>query len=521
MRVTRLVPLALAAALLVVPSQGLALPGTPGTPGGTGQETTIPAEGTEVFRALLDRTGIKPISRDEALGKLTPRFDDVIVIVLGHPSDLRGAADANWWVQMALERGGAVLIASDTPTKIPPAWQHQVDVLPARVECFDEKAILGGRTNCPFVVPISGRDPRFGRFAAEPDTVLGQIFGGDERRGSRPLTRVATNEPSLLQLSGFGGHFQFALARFPNRSFVRWGDKLEPLRDALFAVGGHGQAVNALAQRSDFLAMADHSVFINQMLLEPGTDNLELTYRVIDYLRGPDPNNPRESRRKRCLFIEDGLVKERFDTLPKALRRGMPVPQVNLWAIQDKLVDLGNAIVDDVQTRNVPDNILVGTFGLPAILRFLLLILTVVATVLILRRVWWHRKPVDIPPAPAVAGAPSGPPGVFDRRQKELLRRNNVYEPVRDLLREFFASVGVHGEPGPKHPRLAISDAIRKPESLRKAVKDFWKLAYGPAEVVTVNRWREMEPYFEKLRQAHADGKWQFVPEEATAGSVA
>ena len=28
---------------------------------------------------------------------------------------------------------------------------------------------------------------------------------------------------------------------------------------------------------------------------------------------------------------------------------------------------------------------------------------------------------------------------------------------------------------------------------------------------MTVSRWRELEPYFDRLRQAHADGKWRFV----------
>ena len=132
-----------------------------------------------------------------------------------------------------------------------------------------------------------------------------------------------------------------------------------------------------------------------------------------------------------------------------------------------------------------------------------------------------RRRGSTVPPAPAVPGAPSGPPGVFERRQKELLRRNNVFEPVRDLLREFFASVGFHGEPGPTHPRLVVSRVVRRPDSLRQAVKDFWKLAYGPPQVLTVNRWREMEPYLDRLRQAHADGKWQFAIEQATTGSVA
>ena len=79
--------------------------------------------------------------------------------------------------------------------------------------------------------------------------------------------------------------------------------------------------------------------------------------------------------------------------------------------------------------------------------------------------------------------------------------------------------------PVPRPPKLVISDAVRKPDSLRAAVRDLWNLAYGPPQVVTVTRWRELEPYFERVRQAHADGKWHFVlpeaPVAATAGSVA
>jgi hypothetical protein len=201
--------------------------------------------------------------------------------------------------------------------------------------------------------------------------------------------------------------------------------------------------------------------------------------------------------------------------------------------MQDKLVDLGNAIIDRLETNNAHNNLLLGSPSNPEgqsrnlawIMRFFLIVATAFAAWFVLRRVWGSRKPNDLPPAPAVAGAPSGPPGVFDRRQKELLRRNNVYEPVRDLVREFFAAVGAHGTPGARHPKLVISDAVRKPDSLRAAIRDLWKLAYGPSQVVTVGRWRELEPYFERVRQAHEDGKWRFVlaetPVAVTAGSVA
>jgi hypothetical protein len=288
--------------------------------------------------------------------------------------------------------------------------------------------------------------------------------------------------------------------------------------NALLAVGGYGPDEDN-PSGYNYLAVADHSIFINQMLLEPNTDNLELTYRVIDYLRKPNVLSTKDSMRKRCLFIENGRIVERFDELRQAFKQELPLPQVNLWAIQDKLVDLGNAILDDVQSRDVPNKLVIGSMGLPSILRFILVLLTIYAVWFILRRLFVSRKPTDIPPAPNVPGAVSGPPGVFDRRQRELVRRNNLYEPVRDLLREFFTSLGIGPKPGPHHPKLVISTEVRKPESLRKAVEDFWNLAFGPPQIVPVTRWRELEPYFERLQHAHADGLWWFETEQAPAGS--
>jgi hypothetical protein len=257
------------------------------------------------------------------------------------------------------------------------------------------------------------------------------------------------------------------------------------------------------------------------MLLEPGTENLELTYRVITFLQG-------RNNRTRCLFFENGQLIESFDDLRQAAAKQnqMPIPQVNLWAIQDKLTDLGNAIFDRLQSNDAHNQLVLGSnrnreaqhHSLAAIMRVFLILLTIFGCWFVLRRVWTTRKPTDIPPAPAVAGAPSGPPGVFDRRQKELLRRNNVYEPVRDLVREFFESIGIHGEQTARHPKLVITDVVRKADSLRAAIKDFWRLAYGPVQVLTVNRWRELEPFFERLRQAHADGKWRFILSDAAAG---
>ena len=95
--------------------------------------------------------------------------------------------------------------------------------------------------------------------------------------------------------------FRYPLARLPAGSVATLPDgrSVRIPEGALFAAGSEGSEVSG----GEFLAMADHSVFINQMLLEPVTDNLELAYRTVEFLQGANNN-----KKKRCLFIENGRV---------------------------------------------------------------------------------------------------------------------------------------------------------------------------------------------------------------------
>jgi len=467
----------------------------------------IPADGTELLVALLDRAGVKPIKETELWNLRNSR--DVMVIVLGTNHGHRGNMLDT--AQQVLLSGGAALIATDTYLDLDRfTWGNRCRISQARIRCGDVKAVHGVQLpdggmeylrECPYVVPLAA--PNEGR--NEDRNPLTPIFSGDGA-GMRPLTKVATNNSAYFIVDQLSGEARQPVARFPKNCFVTRADRfgVEQIDDALFAVGGFGPNPND--QRTyRFLAMADHSVFINQMLIEPGTENLELTYRVIDYLQGPE-------KRKRCLFIENGRVVEKFDGLRQAFAKPKPqMPMPNPKALQEKAVDMGNRVIDHVETNNLMNKALLQVSRLPSIVRFFLLLLMVYTTWFLMKRMFSSRKPTDLPPAPTVAGVPAGPPGVFDRRQKELIRRNNIYEPVRDMVREFFATVGVHGEPGPKSPKVVISKAVRKPDSLRLAVKDFWALAFGPPQEMTVARWRELSVYLDRIRVAHADGKWYFA----------
>jgi hypothetical protein len=370
---------------------------------------------------------------------------------------------------------------------------------------------LRNTAECPFVVPLSPEEffPRI----EKPGPVFG-LFRG--------LKAVATNRPSALsvQVKLPAGEYEYPLARFPRSALVN-GFRPPGNQPPLFAVGGDGPRNDPDDPAFAFLALADSSVFINQMVLEPGTDNFVFAQRVAKYLKGPEG-------RDRCLFIENGRVIEDFDSLRDALvPQAPPIPPNKMPNIgkllgknQDKLVKLIDDKLDEVQRKDIVHKVAFGEAGGPRersmfgrAITVLLVFLSVRLVLLMLFRTTHAKAPTETPHPPTTgAGAAStGPTGVFDRRRRELMRRNNVFDPVSHLLREFFLSIGAPPDAGPRIPRVWVTDSVRRPDSLRQAVRDMWRIAFGPPMPLTAQRWFEIEPFFDRLRRAHEAGKWKFV----------
>lgn len=470
------------------------------------------AGGTDVFRALLAREGFKPIKRNQIAFLPDGRFQtdsSVAVVVLGNGQ--WDVFDPHGAVQQAVLKNGAALLAADTATNLVAIRNARQrvgaitgeDVTAAKQDC------LGERVNCPFAVPLSPEEfrPRI----ENPGPVF-DLFRG--------LRQVATNGPSELRADANmpAGEYMYPLARFPRSARV--GFRAPGNVPPLLAVGGDGTPENPGDPAFAFLALADPSVFINQMLLEPGTDNFAFAQRVAKYLKG--------TGRDRCLFIENGRIVEDFDSLRDALAPQAPpippnkVPNIGplLGKNQDKLVKLIDDKLDEFQRKDIVHKVAFGEAGGPRertrfgqLITVFLVLLSARVLLIMLGRTVVAKHPTDVPHPPTTgAGAAStGPTGVFDRRRRELMRRNNVFDPVSHLMREFFLSIGAPPDAGPRIPRVWVTDKVRRPDSLRQAVRDMWRIAFGPPMPLTAQRWFEIEPYFDRLRQAHADGKWKFV----------
>jgi hypothetical protein len=483
-------------------------------------QVTVGQNGSELFQAALQLAGLQPVPgyavADHTFDRR--RLRNTVLVVIGAPPNraawgpvVSAGVDGYQHAEPVLRAGGAVLIATDTDWH----WEemipvNEVRISSLRVRLAGSSRVHQGRADSPFLEPVARLDARL-----PPRTPLNELFQG--------LRRVATENPASVFIPWYRGEYQQPLARFPDGAYFENGSRPDPNFHP-FAVGGVGpDRDNPASYR--FLLLADQAVIYNRLVADPTTDNLELTRRIVRFLKDPDGAN-----RTHCVFIENGRVVERFDTAERYVRESAPLPPLPplpplgavLMALQDRLVDAGNKAVEELQRRDVFNQALLGSSRNPdrqartlrGILGGLFVAASVWAVVFLLRRVWRTRQPADVPrpPGPVKRPDPGRPAGVFDRRERELLRRNNLYEPVRDLIRELFAAAGAPHDPGRRPPPVEFEGNPRKSERLRKAIEDLWRVGYGRPVPVPVARWQELEPQLEMVRRAFADGAWRFAP---------
>jgi hypothetical protein len=116
--------------------------------------------------------------------------------------------------------------------------------------------------------------------------------------------KVATNVPShLLPNFKLPGEIHY-LANLPEGSLYANKNVID---ERLFMVGGK-------LGNGKVLVLADHSIFINEMMLPKDNNNVEFTNNCLLWLRGE------KGSRDRVLFLEDGRVETKFDIPLKSLK---------------------------------------------------------------------------------------------------------------------------------------------------------------------------------------------------------
>ncbi len=477
-----------------------------GTAAAESQERSplLPADGVELFSYLLHAAGIVPATPD------VPPSADTILIILGGASDrAREAEDRRIQEQIArtLRAGGAVLLASDRRGRVVLPGGMSVRVAGEVLVHPRAQNVHRGLTACPYVLPVGG-----GRMAVQD--LERQLFAG--------LDRIATNRPShLIVKAPEGFRSERPLAILPPGCLADGRPVPTPI---VFAVGGRWSVISPDRElrppeelESRLLVLADHSLFINQMLLEPDTHNLVLALRVIRYLQ--ETSHRLSPRRRQCLLEYEGKVVESFDRLallaeqaspnqwppdlPPPLPPGSP-SVLDLWQVQQRLTEAGNKLLVTLQKRDVLNAALIGPHHAPLVRRQRFeQVLAVLLTVAAIVALWRLRQQIRL-----LTDVNRRTP---QRRRKtsDMTGSPSVHEMVQDLARQFFGNLGVRWDQA-ELPEIRVAATVAEPQRLQDGLRQLWQVARSRRKL-SLQDWQQLRQTYQWLQQTHAEGKWQFA----------
>jgi hypothetical protein len=479
------------AALIVVASVVCAAPAQAPKAVSKDQREREFAQGTEILRWLLNRAHFTPIGkRDQESVKKDP--DQAILIVLGdlnwldrqfRAPELRiGAPELRDFVK----RGGALLVAGDRPGA-PELLKDLagVQISEQRVKCHRNlDACYLGEPDLPIVVSTFEDLPRE---AANP-------FRG---------LHVVTNIPAALRTAKELPPETKTLAYFPRYSeydaHVPEKNKFN-LNILTFAVGGE-------VGTGRFLILADHSVFINEMMWAKNTQNFEFTQRCLAWLAADG--------RKRVMLVIDGEIKETFDV---PLRKLPPIPPIK---ILEQMFLHRDELIEETQERlaRAEDNgrldagilqALAGKDdeGMPRLKRYAWWGVGGCLAGLLFYRLRNHGRHLPESGLPrlgaAVAGQrPAGP--LFEQRQREQLAAGNLWESARGLARQRLAPLA--GKGGPPDGSQVAGGGWSRRRVARQRLRRLWEIAYGDVPVaIPPERWEFFLSELEAFERDVADG---------------
>jgi hypothetical protein len=265
--------------------------------------------GTQAFRTILHRLGMKPVADVETALAEPP---STLIMILGDTTVFDDQF-VNGGLRQFVADGGAVLVASDQTSSIVLFNELSVLIDGQKVRGPDNAPDMVYRRDhleCPLAQPSTRPDVRSNL----------HLLGA--------LRKVATNRPSFLRqpLEGenrYGPHRVFTELP-PGCTIItpRFRNEFVNKRLMLGLAGS--------IERGRYAVLADHSIFLNSLLLQPDNDNIAFTVKLTNWLT-------EDGKRTRVLFADDGAVRTDFDLNLDYLDPPLPHPDV-LGPAADRLM---------------------------------------------------------------------------------------------------------------------------------------------------------------------------------------
>jgi hypothetical protein len=483
-------------------------------------------EGTEVFRRILFERGFTAL---HSFDKLADDPEHTILIVFG---DGRRLTEVHDGVDVFVKRGGALFLATDRQLNGAAAAALSrtagVGVNGMTMVSDENDSCYHGLQFCPFLQP---RD--------KDSNLFRNLI-----RANTSLSTVASNAPSYLVRHwampwGAPERVPFLppLAMLPPECYPEGGRPVTPMlapSPLLFAVGGDVEAGRVLV-------LADHSIFINEMMLPEDNGNVEFTYNCLEWLRG----DPTEGRTK-VLFVVDGNINSFFqvplrempDELMKRLieylgqhpdeaaKLALNIATHHPRETAKLALDAASAVdkatqkiapevdrkMQEVDERDgINDRFLDGFADKDGLLRGLVVWLAVLVVLYGCYMIGWkarRRSDLEGPLLSAALYRLAPAETVGEQRRRDLIRGDNLWEPARDLARQCLAASGLPATAD--SPRVVVQGGWMRRWTMTSQVRRLWQLAYGPPRRVSLKRWRRLLREAEQVKTAVASGVVRF-----------
>ena len=429
------------------------------------------------IRYILSRLNLEPLASANELDGLDP--SQVVIIVLGQPWPLDHLSGSLSFVK----NGGSLLLATDRrTTALKAAFGITVD---GRLLAIEASSALAFRhlTGCPFVIAREGGEP--------------PIFQG--------YSKLATNRPSFLEMrkNALTTGIVRPLAELPKECQIEE-DKGPLGRSPIFAAGG-------VVGKGRLLVLADHSVFINDMMLQPDNDNFDFALKALQWLTSPPKSGG--AAPSRVLFVDEGTVVTDFN-VPLKSSPGIPVPTAEAL----------NQLLVGTESDNVFNRLILRRFSVGQVLSLLVLALTGVLLTYGGVRIAQSSHGIDrqAPLAVLNAGAAIPSPGLIDQRHQAMLREGKLWEAAREIARQNLRALGgtqraavnlnpSHGgSGGALVPQIIVAGNLARRRYLRNLALHLWALAYTEKpRLLSVAEFRRVVAESNELARASREGALQ------------